>query len=279
MEHKKETRGGQRGTDWNGGVGWIHAVKDTERGMEGRLLFSNYVAFLCVSNRYQANSTCWSPPPKKEACTHFLCSLFKQVGGSYRTLQWTDGNKSPYKRDILCLPLPWQQPSATSFCYDEGKAPSSSRSTVVRPLLDVFMAAARCFYGCQTCFRLICATFMSSKKKKNIKKCFKISTMLIIIQENLILSLKVRDKSLNYLVQTIFDWVLFFVPLEITESHLRHNFQLQKLIKTVGAGQTAAVTRCALHLTTPISRQHLYDILSSCLLIHIHISLNLSSII
>lgn len=139
------------------------------------------------------------------------------------------------------------------------------------PLLDVFMVAR---HALDSSVQPSCHL-----KKKNIKKCFKISTMLVIIQENLIMSLKVRDKSLNYLVQTIFDWVLFFVPLEITESHLRHNFQLQKLIKTVGAGQTAAVTRCALHLTTPISRQHLYDILSSCLLIHIHISLNLSSII
>lgn len=69
---KKRKEVGREGLIEMGGGEWIHAGKDTERGMEGRLLFSNYVAFLCVSNRYQANSTWWFLPPQKKPVLIFF---------------------------------------------------------------------------------------------------------------------------------------------------------------------------------------------------------------
>lgn len=148
MEHKKETRGGQRGTDWNGGVGWIHAVKDTERGMEGRLLFSNYVAFLCVSNRYQANSTCWSPPPKKKPLLIFFApfsSRLEAVIGhcseqmeikvltnvTFCACHYHDNSPQP----PASVPMKVKRPLPPALPW------SDHCSMFLWPLLDVFMVA------------------------------------------------------------------------------------------------------------------------------------------
>lgn len=64
----------------------------------------------------------------------------RHVRGCFMTPKWTDGNISPYKRDILWLLLPWQQPSTTRTVYfasvpSKGKAPSPSCSTAVSPFI------------------------------------------------------------------------------------------------------------------------------------------------
>lgn len=78
MEHEKEKIRDEREGVIEMGGGLSESTgreRQREREMERRLLFSNYVAFQCVRDRYQANSTCPLFFFFLKACTRFLYPL------------------------------------------------------------------------------------------------------------------------------------------------------------------------------------------------------------
>lgn len=57
-EHEREEVGREGVIEMGGLSDYMQRKTERDREMERRLLFSRYVVFLCVSDRYQDNSTC-----------------------------------------------------------------------------------------------------------------------------------------------------------------------------------------------------------------------------
>lgn len=127
------------------GVEWLHVEKDRKRTRdEKEIAFSSCVAFLCVSDRYQANSTCWF--------------LFQPKSPDSLSLP-------PCQAEAVMRHSEQMETSGLTkvvfgACYYHDNSPQPPASILMKAKCPLPPALPRSVHS----IKLICATFMPSKK-------------------------------------------------------------------------------------------------------------------